>query len=316
MHVKPSENPDLVGKVESRQTLVRYWDRFDEMLSNPPEPVDIEDLTNAFSVKAATVRKHLRRYIHHFPERLTQIVGFYPDAETILDLAERQSGSLTRADNLLAINRASKRIVDAITKPRHERFLRMKFSSFMKGDEVCAPVSELIDLLYDDYTDFVHEADNALVSIAGRLNEEILMRGLESGGLVRDADFIRSGNNSEADILIHQSGGHRRTLFCEVKSYHARERFLRGLKDIPYREKVGVGFFRDASEFNPERTKTILTAQPMAVYLPEDTLGALHPDSRTSTTAEQNRLYRPLSSFVPDAVFFRDHGRLPPFKGN
>ncbi len=314
--VRPSENPELIAAGISKRVLKKYWDRFDEILRSSQDRVDVDDLIGQFDVRAATVRKHLREFIRHFPDRLTALVGFYPDADTILNLAEMELGERVSADNLFAVNRASKRIVDAITRPRHERFLRAKLAPWLNGDVVSAPASELIDLMYEEYADFIHEADNALVSIAGRLNEEILLRALENSGLTRGRDFTRTGNNSEADILVHQQGGRRKTLYCEVKSYHARERFLRGLRDIPHREKVGVGFFRDPSEFNPGRTKTILQAQPLAVYLPEDTFERLDPESRQSVTAEQDRLYRPLSRFIPDALVFHEEGRLPPFQGD
>ncbi len=275
----------------------------------------VDDIYALFSVSKTTVRKKLKNYLNFYREHIPKILGFYPEVDTIIDLAILNHGEMTKT-NLFEINMACKAIVDSITKPRHEEYIRQSMDDrhALNGTLVNIELDELTGFLYDDYSDFVTAVDNGRVSIAGRNNEEIFLKALVLGGLQRDKEFSRTGTDSEADIHIRHTGKTHKALYCEVKSYKARERFLRGLRDIPSEEKIGIGFFLDAAEFNPKRTRTLLAAQPKAIYLPDKTYNELHQDSKESKTTEQNKLYRKLSMFVDDMVYYVENGCLPGFK--
>ena len=99
----------------------------------------------------------------------------------------------------------------------------------------------------------------------------------------------------------------RATLLVEIKSWGARERLLRGLNDISP-PKVGVGFFNDASEFNPERTNLFLATQALAIYLPQTTYAAIDATARARQNARGTTFYRPLGQFVADMRTFTECG--------
>jgi hypothetical protein len=87
----------------------------------------------------------------------------------------------------------------------------------------------LANFMYEDYSEFLLASGNGVVSIAGRLNEEILLRAMENSGLRREREMDRTGNRGEGDLLVYSSAPKKPKLCCEVKSYKARERFLRAV---------------------------------------------------------------------------------------
>lgn len=275
-------------------------------------PVDVQVLIAALHVSANTAKKHLKNYLDQHPERIGSIIGLYPSSDTVIRLAEQRLGVVI-GQNLYLINQECKRIIDLITKPKHKQFLEGFLNGFVEvdGQNIRMQKDILVNYLYDEYIDFVHEADNGLVSIAGSMNEKILIRGLVVAGLVNNVDFKKTGQDSEADLQIEHRGRTTKILYCEIKSYAARERLLRGLRDIQQPDKVGVGFFNNPAEFNPDRTQTLLQAGPSAIYMPDETLAQVSVDSRCQTTARQDALYRPLSNFVDDMVSYKVNGGLP-----
>lgn len=277
-------------------------------------PVEIEEILALFSVGPATVKKYLKQYLDQSPADIPRVIGFYPAAETVISLAEQEVG-LVGPGNLSSINLHCKQTIDAITKPKHRKFLDAFLNDYLDSDgKIGISKNVLVDFLYKDYVDFVHESDNGIVSIAGSLNEKILIRGFTNAGLQLGTDFRKTGTNSEGDLQVEHRGANvTKILYCEVKSYAARERLLRGIQDIPHPDKVAVGFFINADEFNPTRTQTLLAAGPLAIYMPDDTYQKLHSDSVKQTTVRQDRLYRPLSMFINDMVYFKNCGALPAF---
>jgi hypothetical protein len=181
-----------------------------------------------------------------------------------------------------------------------------------KTGKVVTSHETLVDFCYNEYRPFVSESANAMMSLAGGINEKILIRALENGGLIIGQHIIKTGTNSDADLLIKDPTG-TNALHCELKSYAARERLLRGLQDIGSKRKIGVGFFQNAAEFNPTRTQTLLGASPWAIYLPDTTYANLDPNSKKQKTAKQNGLYRPLKRFVSDMIHYNKNGTLPTF---
>ena len=96
-----------------------------------------------------------------------------------------------------------------------------------------------------------------------------------------------------------------------MKSYGARERLLRGLQDLTGKDAIGVGFFTDASEFNPVRTQDFINANTLAIYMPDATYAALHADSKARLSKRNQRFYRTLSTFPADILHFTRTGQLP-----
>lgn len=309
----------------SPQKIRRYHDLIFDILMGAEEQTDFEDLLVRFRGRAdfevsdAAFRKNLKDFVRVCPDMLVRIVGFYPDAATILGLVARQlAGGQIVSGNLMEANEECKRIVDAISRPRHVRFLSEQLAPYLTEDgrSVFVEKMELMNRLYDAYPDFVREEGNSLVSIAGRLNEEIFIKAMENAGMRFGSgrDFMRTGQNSEADLIVFQRAGTQRQMFVEVKSYHARERLLRGLQDITQPEKIGVGFFINPTEFNSWRTETLLESNARAIYLPDRTYEQVDEVSRRKLTVQQDRFYRPLSMFVGDMQHFVEHGRLSVFR--
>lgn len=291
---------------------VNYPEEIEALLGSNMLPVDVQLLLDALPGSTTTIKKYLKIYLDQNPERIGSIIGLYPSSDTVIRLAEQHLGAVT-GENLYEINQECKRIIDRITKPKHKQFLENFLNDFMEVDGQTLRLGKdiLVDYLYDEYIGFVHEADNGLVSIAGSMNEKILIRGLVVNGLVEGRDFKKTGRDSEADLQIEHRGRTTRILYCEIKSYAARERLLRGLRDIQQPDKIGVGFFNNPAEFNPDRTQTLLQAGPSAIYMPDVTLDQVHADSKRQTTVRQDALYRPLSHFISDMQLFANTGNLP-----
>jgi hypothetical protein len=267
------------------------------------------------NVTDGTKRDHLKTLIKERPELLEKIVGLYPQADTIIDLVEKLDGSVIEA-TLDQANRHCAKIVDKIALPILHEFVRSNLSKHISGTSISLTVDELMEFLLEGFAEFSKGAGNGLVSIAGTLNERLLMRAMKNGGMVEGADFKKTGTNSEADIVVHSHAGTKINLGVEVKSYHARERLLRGLQDIDG-PKVGVGYFKDPSEFNAARTMTLLQADPAAIFMPASTLSKVDATATSRKTNNKisydSRLYRPLEQFVTDMKHFVQTGQLPTY---
>lgn len=293
--------------------MKKYNDKFIEILSSNTEQVEVEEIFSAFNVGENTVKKYLKAFINQNPSYLTRLVGFYPAPETIISLVESDIGLITSA-KLWQANQASKLIVDAITKPKHAKFLSNLLSQDSTEDFFNEALRlRLADRIYEEYAPFVREADNGLISMAGGLNEKLFLRALENQGLVKGRDFVKTGTDSDGDLVVFENFGSKRRLTVEIKSYNARERLLRGLQDAQ-KPKIGIGFFRRADEFNAERTRTLLGAEPMAIYMPVDTYFKLADESKAFMTVAQDLLYRPLELFAEDMQSFVSYGVLTAFK--
>ncbi|ABB58489.1 hypothetical protein [Synechococcus elongatus] len=305
-------NPNAKAKVTGVYP-VNYSEEISSFLAENIGAIDVEDIYNLFKVTPGTVDNYLREHLHQYPNDIPRIIGFYPKAETVVALAETEIGLVT-GENLFEINAHCKRTIDAITKPKHYKFIEGLLQSYLEEDGQTIRVSknQLINSLYENYVDFVHESDNGIISRAGGINEKILIRGLENAGMVLGQNFKKTGNNSEGDLQVEcRAQNSTKILYCEVKSYAARERLLRGIQDIPHPDKVAVGFFLDPDEFNPDRTQTLLAAGPLAIYMPDVTYEALSANSIIQTTRRQDMLYRPLSRFIDDMCNFSRSGNLP-----
>jgi hypothetical protein len=282
----------------------------------PNQKIWVEDLIGAPGLPETaegTRRKHLKDLITASPDLLEKVLGLYPKADTIIDLVEQRYGLVTEA-NLDSSNSRAAEIVRGIAQPVVEKFVDATLRGNIVHDSVSITKADLMVFLLEDFTEFSKGAGNGLVSIAGTLNERLLMRALQNGGLQENIHFKKTGTNSQADLIIHSTGGARQNLGVEIKSYHARERLLRGLQDITG-PKVGFGFFKDPHEFNAGRTQTLLQTQASAVYMPAATLSQVDSVARAMTTNErlafQSRLYRPIEQFVTDAAYFHANESLP-----
>lgn len=186
--------------------------------------------------------------------------------------------------------------------------------SYVSGANLNIPVQSIIDFLQDDYADFMAKSGNGLVSIAGSVNEHLLDRVLKNHGMVEEDDYRKTGKNSEADFIVYSSS--KSQLGIEVKSYHARERLLRGLQDITG-DKVGFGYFIDPSEFNEHRTRTLLQSGAAAIYMPKRTLDLVDPSAKSQITTQRislnSKFYRPFEQFATDMKHFCTTGQLPAY---
>ena len=267
------------------------------------------------SVTDHTKRGHLKTLIRDRPDLLERIVGLYPQADTVIDLIEKRHGPVTEA-TLDQANKHCREVVEKIALPTLHEFVRTTLTEHISGTVVSLSMDELMEFLLDEFAKFSKGAGNGLVSIAGTLNERLLMRAMKNAGLTEGEDFKKTGTNSEADLVVHSHTGTRANLGVEVKSYHARERLLRGLRDIAG-SKVGVGYFKDPSEFNADRIVTLLQADPAAIYMPGSTLAQVDPVAAARTTnnriALDSKVYRPIERFVTDMLHFVKTGELPKF---
>ncbi len=255
----------------------------------------------------------MRAFLKANPIYLQKVSGFFPAADTIVDLVEHKIGPVGEL-NLVQANRESRLIVEDIARPKLLKFVQDSLGAKVQSGNITFTLSELMSFLIDDFSEFQRQAGNGLVSVAGKLNEELLVRALFNSGLELGSDFLRTGQNSDGDIVVRSNAGTKENLGVEIKSYHARERLLRGLQDVSG-NKVGVGYFQDAKEFNFKRSQTLLQAQPSAIYMPQSTLDHVDAKSRALTTnskiAFQSALYRPLERFATDMAHYVKTGQLP-----
>ena len=267
------------------------------------------------NVSIATKKKYLREYVDSNPTALEKLLGFYPSANTIVSLVELKLEKPITEIELYEANNVAREIVKNITEPILENFLTNSLSQFVSDKSIQIPIQNMMDFLQQDFTEFLAKSGNGLVSIAGTVNEQLLQRAMENSGMT-DSEFQRTGKNSDADFKIYSSSTNRYQIGVEVKSYHARERLLRGLQDIEG-YKVGFGYFVDASEFNAHRTQTLLQSEAAAIYMPQVTLDKVEATAKEMTTNQRiafgSRFYRPIECFVSDMKYFCKMGNLPAF---
>lgn len=266
------------------------------------------------TVQRATKLKHLKTFISAKPQYIGVVEGVLPNSEGLLDLIAKQLGSPVHEGNVVEANRICARIVMKAAQPVVASFVRSSLAQYIDDSHVNVPMEALIEFLVGEFSAFSRGAGNGLVSVAGSMNEVLLLACLEHAGMKRGTDFTKTGTDSEADIVIHTQVGAKQNLGVEVKSYHARERLLRGLQDIKG-AKVGAGYFIDPAEFSLARTKTLLQTQAAAIYMPAVTLANVPADARgqvtTAQIAFQSRFYRPLEQFASDMKAFSKTGNLP-----
>lgn len=299
----------------------KYSDAFEAILSEVMEGTtvwcdDVLSDNRLPNVSYATKKGKLKEYIENHPTTILKVLGIYPSASTIVSLVEQKLGHLITEKNLNAANKIASEIVSGISQPLFKKFLSDNLGEYYKGDSVEIPTDNLVDFLMNDLSDFYAKSGNSLVSIAGSLNEQLLEQAMTNDGMTQQ-HYKRTGKNSEGDFVIYSSAGNKQQIGVEVKSYHARERLLRGLQDITTENKVGFGYFIDASEFNAHRTATLLQSDAAAIYMPQSTLNDVEESAKLMTTnkliAFQSKFYRPIERFVSDMQAFCKTGKLPNF---
>lgn len=300
-----------------------YVSIFTSILSELPageivEAADIlrdERLPSAISLR--TKQGHLRSFLESNPIWLKSVSGIVPKPETIIGMVEAEFGKVTEA-NLVAANAKCGEIVNSITRPMVGKFIREELRGYYAGSSIAISEDRLLQFLIEEFATYLRAAGNGLVSVAGSINEKLLHRALLNAGMKQGAEFSVTGTDSEADIQIFTSKGVRDSLGVEVKSYAARERLLRGLRDVK-EPKVGVGYFKNPLEFGMSRTVTYLQAKPAAIYMPTDTLVLVDKEARRQVVNERvafgSVLYRPLEQFVTDMKAYASEGALPKFTG-
>lgn len=273
----------------------------------------VDDLSNNINVGKPTIKKYLNILLRAGNQDVKKVFGFIPDVELLVDLAEEKLGAIS-SSLLMQANEVTKSIVDEIAKPELKRVFIKGLSENVADEVLCMNIDDLFDYVSDEFLSYVTDTGNGFVSIVGRLNEEIILRALKNSTLDSVCDFRRTGTQSDADIIVYEAAGKRNNLYVEVKSYHARERLLRGLQDIPHQTKVGIGFFRDPREFNPSRTQTLIDTGAQAIYLPNDTFNDLSQESLLMKTGQQQRFYRSTDLFVDDMICFVNTGKLTEYR--
>ncbi|PVE08376.1 hypothetical protein [Limnohabitans sp. Rim28] len=299
----------------------KYFEAFDKIFESLVDGqfLWVEDVLNDVRtphVSGSTKRNKLKEYINTKPSTIEKVRGIYPSASTLVALVEQKINTQVTEANLELSNKVASDIVGSISEPLFKKFLADNLGEHYKGDRVDIPTTKLVEFLMNELSDFYAKSGNALVSIAGTLNEQLLEQAMINQGMT-DLEYKRTGKNSEGDFVIYSSVGNRTQIGVEVKSYHARERLLRGLQDITTENKVGFGYFIDPSEFNKHRTVTLLQSNAAAIYMPRSTLEKVEAEAQNMTSNKQvsfqHRFYRPIEVFVSDMKHFCRSGRLPPY---
>ena len=299
---------------------IKYFNAIEDILNEVKafETIWLEKLLDNYrlpKVKLNTRKKYLRDYIEENPNQLEKISGFYPSAVTIVNLVELKIKEKIRENNLNSSNKVARDIVNAIAKPILENYLVTSLDKNITNGNVNITIPKLMDFLQLEFTEFLSSSGNGLQSIAGALNEHLLQKAMLNAGM-DESQFQKTGKDSNADFKIYSKVKQRKQLGVEVKSYHARERLLRGLQDI-VGHKVGFGFFIDAGEFNSHRTQTLLQSETAAIYMPQSTLDDVELEAKnmrtTQTIAFESKFYRPIERFVSDMKHFCSNDELPKF---
>lgn len=300
----------------SRRVRVNYTDVIRDHVRSREGLIDLEDIEALFDVSYQTVRNKIKRAMAEDASLRGRIAGVFPDTSTILDEVESDIGPI-QGSNLVIANLKSSALVGGWSKSFAEHFCKKSLGHRYNTatGQVTLTFDELRTELLTPYEKYLVQSGNGLVSIAGTLNQSLLVRALRNSGLVDEGDhpqFRETGTKSEGDIQIyHSSARSRKTLSVEAKSYAARERLLRGMADIPP-PKVGVGFFNDATEFGRDRVTLLATsAQASALYMPDSTLTDLTLAARAVEFPGSGRICRSLErEFVPDMQAFVTNGAI------
>jgi hypothetical protein len=299
----------------------KYFDSFEAIFDGVADGQflwadDVLNDARTPQVSFNTKRTKLKEYIDLKPSIIEKVRGIYPSASTLVALVEQKIQAQITEINLEQANKIASEIVASVSEPLFKKFLSDNLGEHYKDDRVDIPTIKLVGFLMNELSDFYAKSGNALVSIAGTLNEQLLEQAMKNQGM-SDRDYKRTGKNSEGDFVIYSSVGNRSQIGVEVKSYHARERLLRGLQDITTENKVGFGYFIDPSEFNKHRTVTLLQSNAAAIYMPRSTLEQVEAEARNMTSNKsvsfQHRFYRPIEIFVSDMKHFCRSGQLPSY---
>lgn len=271
------------------------------------------------SVTEQTVRNKIKEAMALHPAIRGRIADIYPDTKTILDETERLLGAPVVGATLLQANQIAKSLVEgwmtAFTQHFCEKSLGTAYNR--TTGQVSLSFADLNTRLLAPYKKYLVQSDNGIVSIAGTLNQSLIVRALRNSGMADTGPnraFSETGTKAEGDIQIYHSPGGRaanRILYVEAKSYAARERLLRGLADVNT-PKVGVGFFNDPTEFNADRVTLMATsAQAQAIYMPQATYNGLTAAAQAVPYAGSGRVCRVLETeFVPDMQHFHASGQI------
>ena len=256
----------------------------------------IHDITRGLEKEA------LNALFAAFPYALAKTEGYLPGNDAVMAVVAHRLGSAITSENLERANACCSEVVRVAIAPRLRRFVRETLGN--TDTSITLDEDQLIEFLIGPYSQFSRSTSAGLVSVAGNLNEALVMSALRATGV----QAIMTGTEGNADIQIltrHLSPP--QTLNIEVKSYGARERLLRGLHDCNT-PKIGVGFFNKSSEFNAARTGQLLGTNASAIYLPVSTLTKLDDATRSRQNAQGGIFYRPLNRLGADMERFADSG--------
>ncbi|WP_404418523.1 hypothetical protein [Brevundimonas vesicularis] len=243
--------------------------------------------------------------IAHVPSVMDRLEHYLPRAAALKVLVEQKLGGKITAARLSEANEVWSALVSDLVKPRLRRFLRGTLS-FDESGQTTISLEDLIDVLTGPYGDFMKKQAAGFISFVGGYNELLVREALINRGL--SASMVQTGTGGAGDIVIKPTAAKATAnLTVEVKSYAARERLLRGLQDCQP-PKIGVGFFNNAGEFNPNRTTALLQTQALAIYMPEQTLAKLNPAVLDRMNTENGLFYRPLGMLADDVAAFLTAG--------
>lgn len=286
--------------------------------------IDQETIYNLFPSRTpATTKKKIKEAMAQNHNLIGRVAGIYPDTNTIIHITETKLGIPIKGSDLMKANLIAKEIIDNLTssflKDFSEKCLGSDYN--YKTGKIKTSFTTLNNKLLKPYQEYLTKIDNALVSIAGTLNQSLIVHTLRNSGLSDTSkpsnprSFCETGTGSKGDIQIYHTGPGKSgsvILYIEAKSYAARERLLRGLTDMKT-PKVGVGFFNDASEFSAKRVEQFATtAQTQAVYMPRQTYNNLTQEAIAVHYPSTGRICRILEiEFISDMEAFKQKGIIP-----
>ena len=258
------------------------------------------------AVGVSLPKSKIKEFYDIYPCLADVLEDYIPTAEVLLALATRNLGQEIEPDNLEKIREEVETIADAKAYRCRELILEDLGRRFPSTSLVDA---KLVQAIIEEYEPAVTSLNNSGIVIAGRVHELILQASLSSVALESGKDFgkpKKPRQNGDIRVTSRSTGDH---LATEVKSLKARERFKRGLGEIKG-DKVGAGFFDEASEFT-EAATTDLVDLAWSVYLPINTLQALPEPIRSRTNKGGRVFYRPVSRYAKDMQRFVLAGEFP-----
>jgi hypothetical protein len=285
--------------------------------STPNEKHSKEYLADKFDVSENTIKKHLNRAFTEDPKKIiSQLMDFIPNAEAFLSLCKKEFGQDVKENNFMDFNDVCKKWLDHVKAEVHGNFLNESLKNYVTKNVATIPMNELDLFLTEDYSEFMTSVGNSLVSLTGKISEEIIAMGLSNAGLKSGKDFSKEGKGFNADLIIlnKKNKSNQSDLYLEIKSFYARERFSVALSSIKAHLKVGVGFFIEPKEFNLSSTQKYLDIPTAAIYMPDKTYVKVDGNSKARVTSNGSSLYRPLSQFCSDMKEFNSKGKLPDYK--